>query len=329
MSAPTISVAMSVYNNAPHLGPAIESICAQSFADFEFLIVNDGSSDGSGAIIDAFAARDRRIRPIHQENRGLIASLNRMLDEARAPLIARMDGDDIALPARFERQLAFLAARPDHGVVGTWARCIDEDGAERAELCRDQPTSHDELLTQLESGPLLCHPSVMMRRDIVRTVGGYRHAYRHAEDYDLWLRLSERTKLASIPERLLLYRHSETQVSSRHVVPQATAVAVAWLAHLERTQGRSDPTERLTALPPIEALDTLFGRPGTARGVRAKVAASICYSPVAMRGDGFDMLLSHVRDGGATDGLWRTAGRLIKFGEPARAFRLAAALATR
>jgi glycosyltransferase involved in cell wall biosynthesis len=116
---------MSVYNNAAHLPAAIESILAQSFGDFEFLIVNDGSSDESGDIIDRYAAGDRRIRAFHQPNLGLIASLNRMLAEARAPLIARMDDDDIALPARFERQLAFLAAHPDHGVVGTWSRCID------------------------------------------------------------------------------------------------------------------------------------------------------------------------------------------------------------
>lgn len=320
---------MSVFNAGRHLRPAIESVLAQSFACFEFLIVDDGSSDGSGALLDEFAARDPRIRVLHQENRGLVASLNRLLDEARAPLVARMDGDDIALPGRFERQLAFLHAHPDHGVVGTWASCIDEQGAPWREGCRDQPTSHEALVQQLESGPHLCHPSVMMRRELVLAAGGYRAAYAHCEDYDLWLRLSERTRLCSIPERLLLYRHSAGQVSSRHIVAQAIGTAIAWAAHEERAAGRPDPTEGLVALPPIDELDALFGRPGVARSVRGKAARKLVYSPVALRSTGFDMLLEHLREGGEPDGLWRTAGRLIKFGEPARALRLAAALATR
>jgi hypothetical protein len=98
-------------------------------------------------------------------------------------------------------------------------------------------------------------------------------------------------------------------------------------AHGERRAGRPDPTAELDALPPIEALDGLFGRPGVARAVRDKVARAILHSPLALRGEGFDLLLSHVGDGGDRQGLWRTAGRLIKFGEPARALRLAAALA--
>ena len=110
MTIPRISVVMSVYNNAPYLAHAIESILTQTLTDFEFLIVNDGSTDGSGDIIDRLAAEDARIKPMHQANAGLIVSLNRMIKEARAPLIARMDGDDVALPERFERQVAFLDA---------------------------------------------------------------------------------------------------------------------------------------------------------------------------------------------------------------------------
>ncbi|HEX8401094.1 MAG TPA: glycosyltransferase [Allosphingosinicella sp.] len=329
MNQPTISVAMSVYNNAPYLASAIESILAQSFADFEFLIVNDGSSDGSAEIIDFHAAKDRRIRPIHQPNRGLVASLNLMLEQARAPLIARMDGDDIALPTRFERQLSFVRANPDHDVVGTWTRDIDGTGAARAHASRDQPTSHEAATAQLETGNPLCHPSVMMRRDTVLGVGGYHAAYRHCEDYDLWLRLSERTRLASIPERLMLYRHSDSQVSSRHILAQTTGAAIAWLAHVERANGRPDPTEQLAELPPLDRLDDLFGRPGVGAAVRAKVAASILHSPLALRNEGYELLLDHVRHGGARAGLWRAAGRLVKFGEPGRALRLAAALATR
>jgi glycosyltransferase involved in cell wall biosynthesis len=318
---------MSVYNNAPYLAEAIESILAQSFGDFEFLIVNDGSSDGSREIIDGFAARDRRIRPIHQENRGLVASLNLMLEEARAPLIARMDGDDISLPSRFERQLAFLRDHPDHAVLGTWATCIDGTGAPWGD-CGEKPVTHGEMLAALETGPLLCHPSVIMRRDIVLSVGGYRAAYKHCEDYDLWLRLAGVAKLANLRERLILYRHSDSQVSSRHIVLQHINAAIAYAAHRERAAGRPDPTEALDELPTLEGVDRLFGTQGLSREIRSKVAPNFLYSPVALRSDGYDLILRHIREGGAKDGLWRASARLVKLGEPVRAMRMAAALAT-
>ena len=318
---------MSVYNNAPHLALAIESILAQTVADFEFLIVDDGSTDGSAEIIDAHAARDGRIRASHGPNRGLVASLNHMVDEARSPLIARMDGDDVALPRRFERQLAFLDTNPDHGVVGTWTSDIDGAGRPYPLKGDDQPSSHEAFLRVLETGPLLCHPSVIMRRDLVRAVGGYHRAFAHCEDYDLWLRLAERTRIASIPERLLLYRHTSGQVSSRHAVAQQVGARMSWEAHRRRTAGLSDPTEGLDALPPLDAVDAMFERPGLAASIRATVAMGILYSPAALRGEGYDMVMAHVRGGGDRSGLWRTAARLLKLGEPARAIRLAAALA--
>ena len=323
---PRLSVAMAVYNNAPFLAEAIDSILAQTMGDFEFLIVNDGSTDGSAAIIDNYAERDGRIRAIHQPNRGLVASLNLMIEEARAPLIARMDGDDISLPTRFERQLAFLDANPDYGVVGTSTHDIDEHG--RLSLNEDfHPLDHDAFLAALETGPWLCHPSVVMRRDVVRAAGGYRAAFRHCEDYDLWLRLSEATRLCTIPDRLFHYRRSPTQVSSAHVLEQLTGAAIAYAAHCEREAGRPDPTDGIDRLPPIDRLDALFGREGVAREVRAKVAPAIVWSEQALRGEGFPLLLAYVDEGGDRAGLWRTALRLVRLGEPRRATRLAFALA--
>lgn len=327
MSDPRISVAMSVYNNAPFLAQAIESILAQTFEDFEFLIVDDGSRDGSGAIIDAYAAKDSRIRAIHQSNQGLVASLNRLLAEARAPLIARMDGDDISLPDRFERQVIFLDAHPDHGVVGTCTDDIDEQGRIRRNI-DFHPLDHDSFVAALSGGPLLCHPSVMMRRDLVLAAGGYRKAFAHCEDYDLWLRLADRTKICSLPDRLLHYRRSPGQVSTAHAVQQQVGAAVAWLAWRERAAGRRDPTDGLEALPPVEQLDSLFGREGVSREVRSRVAPILVYSEQALRSRGFDLLLRYVRESGDRKGMWRTAGRLLKLGSPLRALRLAAALTT-
>lgn len=326
-AGPRITVAMAVYNNAPFLAEAIESILGQTFGDFEFLIVNDGSTDDSGAIIDLHAARDQRIRAIHQPNRGLVASLNLMIGEARAPLIARMDGDDISLPERFERQLAFLDANPDYGVVGTSTHDIDEQG--RLSLNLDfHPLDHDAFLAALETGPWLCHPSVIIRTDIVRAVGGYRAPFRHCEDYDLWLRLSERTKLCTIADRLFHYRRSDTQVSTAHALEQLSGAAIAYLAHCERQAGRPDPVEGLERLPALHELDAVFGREGTARRVRSRVAPNLVYCGRSLAGQGFSLLLDHVREGGDKTGLWRTAARLIKLGSPGRALRLAAALTT-
>ncbi|WP_082826276.1 glycosyltransferase [Croceicoccus estronivorus] len=327
MTAPKISVAMSVYNGERFLAEAIQSVLIQTFGDFEFLILDDGSTDSSRAIISSAAARDSRVRAISRENRGLIASLNQLLDEARAPYIARMDADDICKPKRFERQVAFLESHPDYGVIGTWTDDIDEDGAPYRITAADLPTTHEAFVQAIENeAPLICHPAVMMRREVVLAAGGYHAAFRHCEDLDLWLRLASMTKLASIPEHLLLYRHYAGQVSSRHAVEQQIGAAIARVAYRERVAGRPDPTAQITTLPPIDTLDTLFARAGVAREVRAMVAQALLYSPVAIRGEGFDLLLRHLAEGGSREGMWRTVARLIRLGEPLRAARLTYAL---
>jgi hypothetical protein len=330
MASPAITVAMSVYNGEPYLAEAIASVLAQTFADFEFLILDDGSTDASRETISRFAAQDSRIRPLFRENRGLIASLNQLLAEARAPLIARMDADDISMPARFARQVAFLAANPDHGVVGSWSEDIDvrSRSIQRDGSGVDQPTSHEAFLASIEvGGPLLCHPAVMYCTEVVRAAGGYHAAFRHCEDLDLWLRLATRTRICSIPERLLRYRRSEGQVSKRFSVEQTIGSVVSRIAYRERLAGRADPTEGLGSLPPIDQLDALFGRPGIAETVREQVVRHLLYSRSALQGAGMDLVLDHIRRGGTRHGLWRTVARLLTFGEPRQAARLARALA--
>jgi GT2 family glycosyltransferase len=327
MSNPRLSVIMSVYNDAIYLPVAIESILAQTFSDFEFLIVDDGSDDDSGSIIERYAGQDSRIRAFHQANRGLIYSLNMMIAKARTPLLARMDGDDISLPDRLATQFAYLESHPHIGVLGTGADTIDDLG--NAGLRRfDNVTDPDDVVADLMNGPPLCHPSVVMRRDVVERVGGYHPAFLHCEDYDLWLRLSEITRLSSLPERLILYRQSASQVSNRHAFTQQLGAAVAWEAHVERIGGRPDPTIGLGALPSIDKLDDLFGRPGVAKLVREKATRRIAYSQTAMSGAGFDLLLEQVRTGDRPDKMWRTVARLVLFGLPFRALRMAWTLTT-
>lgn len=328
MASPTVSVAMSVYNGERFLAEAIESVLAQTLADFELLILDDGSTDSSLEIIQPFAARDLRIRVVSRENCGLIASLNELLAMARAPLIARMDADDRCMPERLAKQVAFLDANPDHGVVGSLTRDIDENGAPFPLDTADHPLTHEQFLAHITlKGPLLAHPTVMYRGAVVREAGGYHRAFRHCEDYDLWLRLAHRTRIANLPERLLYYRHYAGQVSNRHALEQQLGVAVSLIAYRERQAGRPDPTEDLDALPPIEDLDRLFGQDGIAQEVRGHMARALIYSHTALTGGAFEILLRHVADGGRGADLWRTVPRLVRFGEPRLALRLAAALA--
>lgn len=327
--SPAVSVAMSVWNGERFLDAAVESILGQTFDDFEFLIIDDGSTDRSREILAAYAEQDKRLRVITRENRGLVASLNQLIEEAGAALIARMDADDISHPERLARQVAFLEANPDHGVVGTCCDDIDESGAPAPGSWPSHPLTHEAFLENIATGgPLLAHPSVMFRRDVVAGVGGYHSAFRHCEDFDLWLRLADRTRIANLPDRLLRYRHYQGQVSSRHAFEQQIGVAVSRIAHRERNAGRPDPTESLASLPPLDQLDALFGQDGIEHEVRAQVARALLHSPSAMRGQGFDLLLQHVAEGGKGSDLWRTVLRLVRLGEPVRAMKLATALAT-
>jgi glycosyltransferase involved in cell wall biosynthesis len=310
---PLISVMMSVYNAERYVAEAIQSILGQTEGRFEFLIVNDGSRDASGSIIDRYAAQDSRIRAIHQENRGLIASLNRMLDEARAPLVARMDSDDVSRPERFAVQLAWMQAHPDIAVLGTNTDELDADGAFFP--CSDFHPEHPaDIRERLMAASAMCHPSVMMRRDVIRLLGGYRAAFRHCEDYDLWLRVSEHHDLYNLPDRLFLYRRSPDQVSEKHILVQAIGAACARYAAQQRRAGLPDPFEGATSLPSLDQIDAVLGSTGVGARMRLEVIDSIKYSPEAMNGGGLELMQAHLRDGGTKQGFWRTAGRMVKMG---------------
>ncbi len=237
---PRVSVVMPVHNGGAYLAPAVESILAQTFADFEFVIVDDGSTDTTPDILRAFAARDSRIRVTHQGKAGLVASLNRGVGLARAAYLARMDADDLAFPARFARQVEFLDRHPPVAVVGTAVVRIDDQGRE---IKRNTvPTSHAEIVEALREYTCFTHPSVMLRAEAVAAVGGYRSAYGPAEDYDLWLRLSERYQLANLAEPLLAYRVFPGQISVRQLDQQVLSVVGARAAARQRAVAGSDQT---------------------------------------------------------------------------------------
>lgn len=252
--APAVSVLMPVYNGERFLAEAIESILGQTFADFEFVIVDDGSTDTSPAILADYASRDPRIRVVTQANAGIVAALNRGLAECRTALVARMDADDVSLPTRLERQVAFLATRPMVAVVGTAVQRISETGAAGPEV--RHPAAWQAIARGLRHGNCLAHPSVMMRRDAVMEVGGYREFLRHAEDYDLWTRVAERQELANLPDCLLRYRVHGGQVSWAVAESQVLGtLAARGLARARRRSGR-EPVPQ-SAMPDREFLATL------------------------------------------------------------------------
>ena len=203
---PRVSVILPVYNCRRYLAAALDSIRAQTFTDFEFIAVDDGSTDGSAAILDAAATREPRLRVIRRPNTGIVGALNDGLALATGELIARMDGDDLAEPERFARQLDYLASHPECVALGTAARIID---ARSAVVDLYQPPSdHDGIMEQLllGNGAALLHPSVVFRRATLEAAGRYDPEFCKAEDLDLFLRLSRLGRFANLPVPLMRYR---------------------------------------------------------------------------------------------------------------------------
>ena len=218
---PSISVLMPVYNAERYLGEAIESVLGQGFGDFEFLIVDDGSTDGSLAAIRRYTAGDPRVRLTSRANTGHIVALNEMLAAARGEFVARMDADDVALPGRFEHQVAFLREHPDVVCVGGAFQMIDEAGRY---LTTIYPPEGDDRIQELalQGHCPINHPSAMFRREAAIAVGSYREEMLACpEDLDLWLRLGEVGRLANLSRPVLKYRQHNQSLS---VVVQQTQV---------------------------------------------------------------------------------------------------------
>ncbi|MCJ7575561.1 MAG: glycosyltransferase [Dehalococcoidia bacterium] len=207
---------MPVYNGEKYLEKAIESILTQTFRDFEFIIIDDGSTDDTSDILARYQQKDARIRVYHQKNQGLMASLNRGCQLAQGKYIARMDADDVSLPERLEQQVRFLDTRPDIGILGTWMEVIDKNGVTRY-IVR-VPTTPALIEWSLLFDSCMGHPSVMMRRDVIERLNFYSSEATYAEDYDLWSRASLITHLANIPEALLRYRVWEGGLTSHRLL---------------------------------------------------------------------------------------------------------------
>jgi len=237
---PRVTVIMPVYNAERYVSEAIDSILTQTFTDFEFIIIDDGSTDGSPDIIGQY--EDKRIRFIRKpRNEGLVSALNLGIELALGEYIARMDADDIALPERLEKQVAFLDSHPDVVVVGTKAWRIDPAGKIIESMI--SVTRWEDVHRYLRSGAnRLIHSSVMMRTEIVRKIGGYREQFPHAEDIDLWLRILEHGKICNLPEKLMLYRSNSSGVRLTKILEAARSSSYAFDCYLRRNAGLPERT---------------------------------------------------------------------------------------
>ena len=249
-----VSVVMSVFNAERFLGESIESILAQSFEECELIAIDDGSTDASSEILNRYAREDGRVRVVRRSHEGLPESLNFGCALAEGKYIARMDGDDIALPARFERQVDFLDRHPEVAILGTQLERIREDGT-RIDVT-NVPLEHAEIAANMQKFCCMHHPTVMMRAAAVRALGGYREAFHTAEDHDLWLRAAERFELANLSEILLRYRIHTQAVSFQKLEQQVIAAMAADVSARLRRAGKRDPfatKKRITRRDLLEA----------------------------------------------------------------------------
>ncbi len=209
---PTVSVVMPVYNGAPYLRETIESVLGQTYTDFEFVIVDDGSKDGSWEILSTYAARDPRIiLQRNAKNLGACKTSNLLLSLARGELVARQDQDDIALPDRLAAQVAYLNDHPKVGLLGTAYYRLNTAGQRR--LC-PPPVTHTAIRWRSLFDCPFCHSSVMLRRQLFDSGELYYRELSGAQDYELWARLAKHTQASALSIPLVIYRELEHSMTT-------------------------------------------------------------------------------------------------------------------
>lgn len=236
---PLVSVIMPVYNNEPYVKQAVDSILEQTYSNFELIAIDDGSSDGSGKILDSYAKQDGRVRVIHQPNKGLVATLNRGIAESTGEYIARMDGDDISFPRRFEQQVAVLEAHENVVLVAGGFEVIDEDNEF---IYREvvPAISADIKRSMLLRNPI-AHGSVMFRRSALDAVGMYSDQCGPTEDFELWTRLSVVGDFVGLEPTIFRWRVNRKGITSNNNKLQVKImkehVNGLWATNFPKVQG--------------------------------------------------------------------------------------------
>ena len=234
---PIVSVLLPVYNCPKYVGEAIQSILDQTLADFELLILDDGSDDETPDVVRSF--KDPRIHFFTHANRGLPATLNRGIELAKGRLIARQDQDDVSFRQRLEKQVAFFDANPRCGLVGTWAQIWRENA--KTERVHAHPSENAKLKFELLLNNPFVHSSVMIRKNAVDRVGGYSidRNRQPPEDFELWSRIAREYEVANLPEVLHVYREVEGSMSRSGPSPfldhlvKICAENIAWAANAD------------------------------------------------------------------------------------------------
>jgi|GEM_PF-1503008 len=241
MGQPQISIVIPVWNGERYLRQTLDSILAQDLTDFELLVIDDGSADGTAGILREYS-RDPRLRVHTQENQGLVRTRNIGLSMASCELLAFIDADDLAVPARMSLQSAYLNAHPDVAAVGSHILYIDPDGRPLRTL--RYPTGPAKVAAALQDHNALAQPAIMIRRSAALAVGGYRNAFRYgAEDYDLWLRMSERHAVDNLPQVLTHYRIHGASITHTRRADQLIAAFAAKCSARRRRNGQADPVD--------------------------------------------------------------------------------------
>lgn len=218
---PKISVVMPVYNGEKYIRETMDSVLNQTFADFEFIIINDASKDSTEEIIKSYED-DRIVYLINEQNLGVAGTLNRGIEHAKGEYIARIDADDIAMPQRFEKQVAFMDTHPDVGVCGSHIRIFEEDGTERDYIYSETDV---ELRVDMLFNSGFAHPAVMIRKSVLdKEKLFYNIEFEKAEDYRMWYDVMKVSKGHNLQEPLLRYRHHQSQVTKTNVKEQTVAV---------------------------------------------------------------------------------------------------------
>jgi len=237
MTIPRVSVVMSVYNGEEYVCKAIDGILGQSYKDIEFVIIDDGSTDDTRLLLQNY--NDLRIKVTWNSKReGLTKALNKGIQMASGEYIARQDADDISMYDRLEKQVNYLERNQEIALLGTAVKVIDSEGNHLQDI--EYPLRHPFICQALKKYNCFCHGSVVFRKRCFDEIEGYREAFTTAQDYDLWLRLSEKYQVANLPDRLYKYRFTPSSLTFRKIFDQTRMAAFARKAVLIRDEGLSE-----------------------------------------------------------------------------------------
>jgi glycosyltransferase involved in cell wall biosynthesis len=239
-TVPDVSVVIGAYNAAGDLARTLDSVLRQAGVDFEVIVVNDGSRDATGSLLDEIARRDPRVRPIHQENRGLTQALIRGCAEARGEFIARQDIGDVSLPGRLLAQLSRAQASDRPVLVAVGCHCLSPDGESMYEVAPPEDTERARSRILVDGQALCHHGAILFRRDTYEQVGGYRAAFYYAQDIDLILRLAERGAVVGIARRLYEFEFAPLGISGVHSRSQRRFYDLARATQHARAAGRDE-----------------------------------------------------------------------------------------